>query len=125
MKSIYIANLPYNATEDEIRSFFAENVQKRRHGTVGKIRVVTERETGRSRGFGFVEVESDSDVEASIADLNGRDFGGRRIVIAKANEERRDRRDLTIRRSNGNGERKRSDGNNDDRGNRRSYNDDY
>ena len=83
MISIYVGNLPFSVTEDEIREHFSP------HGEVHRVHMVTDRETGRPRGFGFVEMDDDAG-RAAIAALNGADFGGRPLTIneARPREER-------------------------------------
>src|SRR3954471_12638862 len=70
-RRIYVGNLPWSTTSDELSRMFSE------HGGVKSAEVLSDRETGRSRGFGFVEMESDQALEAAIAALNGKDMGGR------------------------------------------------
>ncbi|MDJ0890549.1 MAG: RNA-binding protein [Gammaproteobacteria bacterium] len=77
MKSIYVGNLPFSATETELRDLFAA------HGTVESVRLMTDRDTGRPRGFGFVEM-ADGDAARAIQALNGVDFGGRSLRINEA-----------------------------------------
>ena len=72
---IYVGNLPYEATEDSLRVAFTE------FGEVVAARVVTDRYTGRSRGFGFVEMPNATEAEAAIRGLNGRDFQGRALTV--------------------------------------------
>ena len=83
MISIYVGNLPFQATEDEIRNHFSP------HGEVHRVHLVTDRETGRPRGFGFVEMDDEAG-RAAIEALNGQDFGGRPLTIneARPREER-------------------------------------
>lgn len=81
MKRLYVGNLPWSATEDELRELFGA------HGEVGSVAIITDRETGRSRGFGFVEV--DADVEQVIAALDGRDLGGRPLRVSEAHARER------------------------------------
>ena len=84
MKNIFVGNLSFGATEDAVRSMFEA------YGTVDRVNVVTDRETGRARGFGFVEMSVDADAERAIAALNGRDLDGRALNIneAKPKEDR-------------------------------------
>jgi len=86
-QSLYVGNLPYNASEDELRNLFAE------HGPVESVRIITDRVTGLSRGFGFVDMETDEAAEAAIAALNGADFKGRalRVNVFKPKEDNRNR----------------------------------
>ena len=84
---IYAGNLSFDTTQAELETLFGE------HGTVSEVHIVTDRETGRSRGFGFVQME-DGGAEA-IGALNEHDFGGRRLTVneARPREERAPRRD--------------------------------
>lgn len=79
MKTIYIGNLPYTATETEISELFAQ------HGTVHSVKLITDRDTGRPRGFGFVEMD-DNEALTSIEALNGADLGGRALRVNEARE---------------------------------------
>jgi len=79
MKSIYVGNLPYSVTEDELRDLFAD------FGTVHEARLMMDRDTGRPRGFAFVKME-DSDADAAISALNGKDMGGRSLRINEAED---------------------------------------
>ena len=79
MKMIYVGNLPFSASEDQIRQLFEQ------YGKVQSVKLVSDRETGRPRGFGFVEME-DADAETAIAGLNGQQFGGRSLRINEARE---------------------------------------
>jgi RNA recognition motif-containing protein len=76
---IYVGNLPFSATEESLRTLFAA------HGTVEKISLITDRDTGKPRGFGFVEM-SNSDGPRAMQALNGQDFGGRALRINEAQE---------------------------------------
>ncbi|HTR25654.1 MAG TPA: RNA-binding protein [Terriglobales bacterium] len=78
MKNLYVGNLPHNTTEAELRSLFEA------HGAVEKITLVTDRDTGRSRGFGFVEMTNAAEADKAIAALNGTDLGGRTLTINEA-----------------------------------------
>ena len=84
-KRIYVGNLPFSATEDEVRELFGA------HGTVESVSLISDRQTGRPRGFGFVEMD-DSGADAAIQALNGTDFGGRTLRVDQA-RERSQRRD--------------------------------
>lgn len=81
-KTLYVGNLPWSTTDDALIEAFRE------YGDVVSSRIITDRETGRSRGFGFVEVE-EQDAEKMVSAMNGSDFGGRQIVVneAKPKEE--------------------------------------
>ena len=78
MKNLYVGNLPHSTTEAELRQIFEG------HGAVEKVTLVTDRETGRSRGFGFVEMSSATEADTAIAALNGSDLGGRTLTINEA-----------------------------------------
>ncbi|MGO9263114.1 MAG: RNA recognition motif domain-containing protein [Bryobacteraceae bacterium] len=78
MKNIYVGNLNFQATEDSVRSLFET------HGTVGRVNIVTDRDTGQPRGFGFVEMSNDGEGEKAIAALNGKDFDGRALSVNEA-----------------------------------------
>jgi len=78
MKNLYVGNLPHSTTEAELRNLFEV------HGAVEKISLVTDRDTGRSRGFGFVEMTNASEADKAIAALNGSDLGGRTLTINEA-----------------------------------------
>ncbi len=78
MKNIYIGNIPFSCTSDEVQALFAE------HGAVSRVHLVEDRETGRPRGFGFVEMENDAEGDAAIEALNEVDFGGRKLVVNEA-----------------------------------------
>jgi len=78
MKNIFVGNLSFGATEDAIRSLFAA------YGTVTRVNVVTDRDTGQPRGFGFVEMTNDAEGDKAIAALNGTDFGGRALNVNEA-----------------------------------------
>lgn len=84
-KKIYVGNLNFNTTEDGLRDLFAQ------HGTVISADVVMDRYSGRSRGFGFVEMEDDSAADAAISALDGTEFDGRNLRVNVANS-RPDRR---------------------------------
>ena len=78
MKNLYVGNLPHSTTEAELRNLFEA------HGSVEKITLITDRDTGRSRGFGFVEMANASEADKAIAALNGTDLGGRTLTINEA-----------------------------------------
>lgn len=78
---LYVGNLPFSADEEQVRELFS---QKGR--TVQEVRLVTDRDTGRPRGFGFVEMGSSEEADGAIRDLNGFDFGGRSLTVNEARE---------------------------------------
>ena len=79
MKKIYIGNLPWSATETELSDMFAK------FGSVLSVTVVADRETGRSRGFGFIEMEEVEAADKAIQALDGTDMGGRPLRVNEAN----------------------------------------
>ena len=76
--NIYVGNLPFSATESDIRDLFGK------YGTVDSVAIVLDRETGRPRGFGFVELAPDARAQDAIRDLNGTDLQGRAIKVNEA-----------------------------------------
>lgn len=78
MKNLYVGNLPHSASETDLRSLFEP------HGAVDKITMVTDRDTGRSRGFAFVEMTDAGEAEKAIAALNGSEMGGRSLTVNEA-----------------------------------------
>ena len=78
MKNIFVGNLSFNTNEDELRQAFEA------YGQVDRVSIMTDRDTGRSRGFGFVEMASSEDGEKAIAALNGAQIGGRTINVNEA-----------------------------------------
>ena len=86
MKKIYVGNLPFTATEDEVRDLFGQ------HGDVHSVALINDRDTGRPRGFGFVEMD-DANADKAISALNGTNMGGRDLNVNEARERpRRDNR---------------------------------
>lgn len=82
---VYVGNLSYDVTQEDLSEVFAE------YGTVKRVHLPSDRETGRMRGFGFVEMESDSEEEAAIEALDGAEWMGRDLKVNKA-KPREDRR---------------------------------
>jgi RNA recognition motif-containing protein len=82
-KNLYVGNLPWKATEQELHDLFSQ------YGQVNSVKIISDRETGRSRGFGFVEMEDGAD--EAMQTLNGAEFGGRNIRVneARPRQERR------------------------------------
>ena len=76
--NIYVGNLSYGLTEDALRQAFAA------HGTVDSARIIKDRDTGQSKGFGFVEMPNQQEGEAAIKELDGADLGGRKIRVNEA-----------------------------------------
>ncbi len=77
-KKLYVGGFPYSVTESQLEELFAA------HGTVESVKVITDRMTGRSRGFGFVEMSSQAEAEEAIGKLNGTDLDGRNITVNEA-----------------------------------------
>lgn len=75
---LYVGNLPYAFRDDDLRQIFAA------HGTVTSAKVMMERDTGRSKGFGFVEMGSDAEAQTATNAMNGQQYGGRGIVVNEA-----------------------------------------
>ena len=76
--NIYVGNLSYQTTEDGIRDLFSQ------HGQVEEVRLITDRETGRPRGFGFVTMPDDTEAQAAIAAINGQELEGRALNVNEA-----------------------------------------
>lgn len=77
-KKIYVGNLPYSAVSEELGDSFSQ------YGKVLSVRIVTDRDTGRSKGFCFVEMENDEEAIEAITALNGAEYGGRTLVVNEA-----------------------------------------
>lgn len=80
---IYVGNLSYDTQEDELRSAFSA------YGQVNSVRIISDRDTGRSKGFGFVEMGTEEEANAAIAGLNNREMGGRTLRVNVANDRSR------------------------------------
>ena len=78
MKNIFVGNLSFTATEDAVRSMFEG------HGTVERVSIVTDRDTGQPKGFGFVEMTNDAEAERAISALSGTELNGRALTINEA-----------------------------------------
>jgi len=78
MKNIFVGNLSYGATESALRSIFEG------YGTVDRVSLVTDRDTGQARGFGFVEMSNNTEADRAIAELNGRELDGRALNVNEA-----------------------------------------
>ncbi len=81
MKKIYVGNLPFTATEDDIRQLFGQ------HGEVNSVALIMDRETGRPRGFGFIEMD-DSAATAAISALDGHEMDGRNLRVNEAQDRK-------------------------------------
>ena len=78
---LYVGNLPFSADEDSVRQLFAEDGRE-----VTEVKIITDRDTGRSRGFGFVEMGNSGDADAAISTLNGFSMDGRALTVNVARE---------------------------------------
>jgi cold-inducible RNA-binding protein len=78
MKNIFVGNLSFEATEGSVRSLFEA------YGNVDRVSIVTDRDTGRARGFGFVEMAANAEADRAIAELNGRELDGRALNVNEA-----------------------------------------
>ena len=78
MKNIFVGNLDFGATDDSVRSMFEA------YGTVERVNLITDRDTGQARGFGFVEMSVNADADRAIAELNGRELDGRALNVNEA-----------------------------------------
>lgn len=77
-KKLFVGNLPFSATEEVLFDTFSQC------GTVASSKIITDRDTGRSKGFGFVEMENDSDAQTAIDQLNGAMYDGRKLTVSEA-----------------------------------------
>jgi cold-inducible RNA-binding protein len=78
MKNIFVGNLSFGATEDAVRAMFEA------YGTVERVSIVTDRDTGRAKGFGFVEMTANAEADRAIQELNGRELDGRALNVNEA-----------------------------------------
>ena len=83
---LYVGNLNYQTQENELRDLFAQ------HGEVVSSNVITDRDTGRSRGFGFIEMGTEEEAQAAVRALDGQDFDGRQLKVNEAKPQNKDRR---------------------------------
>jgi RNA recognition motif-containing protein len=83
LKKLYVGNLSFSATEEELRELFEQ------HGPTASVRVITDRETGRSRGFGFIEFEDAACADKALEALDGQDMGGRPLRVNEAQDRQR------------------------------------
>ncbi len=98
--NIYVGNLPYGIDRDELKATFAQ------FGDVTTARIVTDRESGKSKGFGFVEMTNDNEARQAIEELNGKEIGGRKAVVNEARpREERPRREFGGNRGGFGGDR--------------------
>jgi len=89
MYKLFVGGLPFSTTDEELSNAFSQ------FGTVASAKVITDRDTGRSKGFGFVEFESDDEGKAAEKEMNGKELGGRTVTVNEARpREERPRRDF-------------------------------
>jgi len=93
--SIYVGNLPYSTKEDALQKIFSE------HGEVTKVQIITDKLSGRSKGFGFVEMADEAEAEAAIKDLNNGELDGRQIKVNLAKEKSDEPRKFSRNRDGG------------------------
>jgi RNA recognition motif-containing protein len=82
-KKLYVGNLPYSANEDSLTEFFSTV------GAVESARIITDRDSGRSKGFGFVEMATDEEAEKAVSELNGKEMDGRALTVNEARPQER------------------------------------
>ncbi len=97
---LYVGNLPFSETEQSMTELFSQS------GTVTSAKIITDRDTGRSKGFGFVEMSSESEANAAISALNGSDHGGRPMTVSEARPQ--EKRENSSRGGGGGGWNNRS-----------------
>jgi len=81
-KKLYVGNISFNATEQDIRDLFSE------YGEIESLKIITDKFTGQSRGFGFIELETEQDAQKVISALNGKEFMGKTLTVAEARPQR-------------------------------------
>jgi RNA recognition motif-containing protein len=77
-KKLYVGNLSYKTNEDSLKNYFAG------FGTVESVKIISDRDTGNSKGFGFVEMSNDAEAQAAVTGANGQDFDGRKLKVNEA-----------------------------------------
>src|SRR2546422_9179982 len=82
MARLFVGNLPFDTSEAQIKQLIEGDTR-----TVRSVKIITDKETGRSRGFAFVDLDSEEEAKAAIAELNGKDFGGRPLKVNEAEEK--------------------------------------
>jgi RNA recognition motif-containing protein len=80
-KKLYVGNLPYSSTEEELKEMFGKI------GSVESASIITDRFSGKSKGFGFVEMASEEDASRAISELSGKEIGGRKIIVSEARSQ--------------------------------------
>jgi RNA recognition motif-containing protein len=85
MKKMYVGNIPYNATEEDLRELFSE------YGEIESLKIMQDQFTDRSKGFGFIEMVNEEDAKKAIASLHGKDFKGKSLTVAEARPQQKRR----------------------------------
>lgn len=85
MKKMYVGNIPYGATEEDLRGLFSE------YGEIESLKIMKDQSSGRSKGFGFIEMMNEEDAKKAIATLNGKDFMGKSLTVAEARPQQKRR----------------------------------
>jgi RNA recognition motif-containing protein len=83
MKKLYVGNIPYNATEVDLKELFSE------YGEIESLKIMKDQFTDRSKGFGFIEMVNEEDAKKTIATLNGKDFKGKSLTVAEARPQQK------------------------------------
>ncbi|MEW6052580.1 MAG: RNA-binding protein [Nitrospirota bacterium] len=92
MRKMYVGNIPYNATEDDLRELFSE------YGEIESLKIMKDQFTDRSKGFGFIEMVNEEDAKKAMATLNGKNFKGKSLTVAEARPQQK-RQDFNKRSS--------------------------
>jgi RNA recognition motif-containing protein len=83
MRKMYVGNIPYNATEEDLRNLFSE------YGEIESLKIIQDRDTGRSKGFGFIEMAEESSARKAIEELNGKDFMEKTLKVSEARPQQK------------------------------------
>ena len=83
MKKMYVGNIPYNATEEDLRGLFSE------YGEIDSLKIIQDRDTGQSKGFGFIEMAEEKDTRKAIEELTGKDFMGKSLKVSEAKPQQK------------------------------------
>jgi RNA recognition motif-containing protein len=83
MRKMYVGNIPYNATEEDLRELFSE------YGEIESLKIIQDQDTGRSKGFGFIEMAEEKDTRKAIEELNGKDFMQKTLKVSEARPQQK------------------------------------
>jgi len=83
MRKMYVGNIPYNATEEDLRGLFSE------YGEIDSLKIIQDNFTGQSKGFGFIEMAEEKDARKAIEELNGKDFMGKSLKVSEARPQQK------------------------------------